>query len=80
MALSQEDKELIEARAELIAQEVCERVMVKVLASHIGTCPHGQMIFASRKLLIGIGLGAGLIGGVSGSVGEIVNRLLAAFS
>jgi len=77
MALGQQDIELIEARAELIAERVVEKVTEKLLQNHIDTCPHGRMIMKSKFLAIGSVLGAGIGGGIGG--GGIVAILMKVF-
>lgn len=62
MALSEPDKEWIKLISEKLTYEVVEKVMLK----HIEDCPYGQRQINYKHLIIGIIIGAGLLGGGSG--------------
>lgn len=51
--LTQPDIENIEARAELIAERVSERVILRVLAAHVASCPHGRLLETWKQRLVG---------------------------
>jgi len=76
MALSQQDMDLIQARAELIAEQVVERVVTRVLAAHIKSCPYGRTLYGGRWMLIGLAVGLAVVSVGSGAVGAMLFKLL----
>jgi len=62
MALSEPDKEWIKLISEKLTYEVTE----KVLSKHIEDCPYGQRQVNYKHLIIGIIIGAGILGGGGG--------------
>jgi hypothetical protein len=62
MALSEQDKEWVKLISEKLTYEVTERVLSK----HVEDCPYGQRQINYKHLIIGIIIGAGLLGGGSG--------------
>jgi hypothetical protein len=64
MALSEQDKEWVQLISERLTYAVVEKVMLK----HVEDCPYGQRQINYKHLIIGIIIGAGLLGGGSGLV------------
>lgn len=62
MALSEQDKEWVQLISEKLTYAVVEKVMLK----HIEDCPYGQRQINYKHLIIGIIIGASLLGGGSG--------------
>lgn len=64
MTLTANDMEYIKEVSTRISAEISERVIEKVLVSHIKGCPHGKAIFASKWAVIGgcvvVALGSGV--------------------
>ena len=75
MSLTQQDMELIEARAELIAERVVTKVVSQVLATHVQTCPHGRWLAGSKRVLVGMGLGITLVSAGSSATTALILRL-----
>jgi len=59
MALTEGDKAIC---AE-VAREIVERVVRDCIEAHISACPHGQLLFKGKWLLVGLSLAAGFGGG-----------------
>lgn len=62
MALSDQDKEWVQLISEKLTYAVVEKVMMK----HIEDCPYGQRQINYKHLIIGIIIGASILGGGSG--------------
>jgi len=76
MALSAQDIQLIESRAELISERVSEKVISKVLAAHITSCAHGRFLFAGRRLVVGIMIGIALVSAGSSAATALLIKFL----
>jgi hypothetical protein len=76
MALTEQDTQLIEARAELMAERVVEKVTTRLLANHIASCPHGISMRIKKGTLIGLVLGAVAVGSGSGELVKAVVSLI----
>jgi len=77
MPLNEQDIALIEAKTELMAERVIEKVTIKLLLQHIESCPHGKALLKSKYLVVGSIIGAGIGGGLGG--GGIVAVLIKVF-
>ncbi len=61
--LSEQDRQYIREVAINSATEVSERIIERVLEWHVGACPHGKSILASKWGLLGVCIGSGIGGG-----------------
>jgi hypothetical protein len=83
MAMTQQDREMVELIAREVACEVGKELgraqtaaVAQMLELHTASCPHGRRLLESRWFLAGIAaLGLVVCGGGS-ALGQIVLRLL----
>lgn len=69
MSLTENDKEWVKLKTKEMFFEISKIVIIE----HIKTCPYGRSLLLTKTLIIGIVIGAGLLGS---GVGVAIAKLL----
>jgi hypothetical protein len=65
--------------AEKIAKEFAKaqgQAMAQMIAHHQETCPHGRQLFGSKRFLLGLLVGLGLLTAGGSALGSVFIKLL----
>lgn len=83
VTLTQADQRIVAWIAREIAEELGEKLaaaqtkaMAQMIAHHQETCPHGRQLFGSKRFLLGLLVGLGLLTAGGSAVGSVLMKLL----